>query len=95
MDHVPRQQLPLERELRLGLSEPCARASDLLGACAVTEGGDPLLERLPVGHRATEIGLGLVELGLRQRPVGEEGARSLRRTALEALGRHRPLQLVR
>ena len=94
VQHVPSEQLLLERELRLRLGDPCACTRDLLGAGAVAEGGQPLFERLAIGDGATQVGLRPVELGLGEGAVGEELARPLGVRALQGFRRDGAVQLV-
>ncbi len=91
---VAREQLLLERELRLGLVETGSRACELLGPCAVTERGEALLERLPLERRVRQVRLGLVDLRLGECAVSVELARPFGDRTHEVLARRRSVQVV-
>jgi uncharacterized protein DUF4178 len=92
---VPGEELSVEGELGLRLSDPRPRASDLLRAGAVPEGAEALLGGLAIGGGSGEVGLRPVELGLGKGPLAEERARPFSARPCQLFGRDGPVQLVR
>ena len=82
--HVTREQLLLERELRLRLGDAGSRPGDLLGRARRGE-ARPAAARATCARRSprSQVGLGLVELRLGERAVGVELARPLGVRALQ------------
>ena len=94
-EHVAREPLVLEGDLRLGRREPRLRARDLLRARAVPERREPLLHGDARRVRVIVVGLAPVELRLRDGCVVEEALGAFEVLLRQVLGRERRPQVGR